>query len=137
VLALCGPARAAAPPCPPEALRGAIVSGQVLACLADEDDEVSAWFQPLRGGRPTQVDSLRACVGIPLRWHVAHGALWLAKSSGDLYTGAPGNETAYRYELPELLKGRRLIGDQGPAALRKVVGYARVLEALGYVKDGR
>jgi hypothetical protein len=26
-------------------------------------------------------------------------------------------------------------GDQGPAALRKVVGYARVLEALGYVED--
>src|SRR5262249_24778553 len=28
-------------------------------------------------------------------------------------------------------------GDQGPTALRKVVGYARVLEALGYVKDSR
>jgi hypothetical protein len=26
-------------------------------------------------------------------------------------------------------------GDQGPTALRKVVGYARMLHSLGYVED--
>jgi hypothetical protein len=110
---------AAAPPQRPEPLKGVVVSGKVIVCTKDRSDsseDLSAWFQPLRGGRPAEVDSLTASVRVPIRWHVGHGALWVAGSAGDSLGGGPGRETAKRYELAELFAGRRVIGPKAKPA---------------------
>jgi hypothetical protein len=117
---LTDPSHAAAPPAKPEPLRGAIASGRVLACVPDGTIFVSAWSQPLRGGRAAVVKNaaLHFAGGVPVRWHASHGALWLASSLRGWGRCEPGNEALVRYELSDLLQGR-LVSRAGTEPLKK------------------
>jgi hypothetical protein len=104
---------AAAPPQRPEPLKGAVVSGKVIACVTDRRiycDPTDAWFQPLRGDRAVVVEMLATRARAPTRWQVGHSALWVADSSRWEYADQPCNDTAIRYELADLFAGRRVIG---------------------------
>jgi hypothetical protein len=53
------------------------------------------------------------------------------KGKGGPFVFELGSGVRPRFYEPKLFR----LGDKGPAALRRVVGYARVLQTLGYVKD--
>jgi hypothetical protein len=78
----------------------------VLTCVNTKGD-VSAWFQPLRGGQTREVRFLAKAYVLPLRWQVDHGALWMNDSwKPDLHL----SEVEKCFELQELFKGQRVIG---------------------------
>src|SRR5437588_8338575 len=60
------------PNVPPEKLRDNGLDGREII---PDCSFLSAWFQPLRGGRPEQVQFKVEAINIPLRWHIGHGAL--------------------------------------------------------------